>query len=163
MSETPVAVALPKRDYLTIALGLVITLLFAGALVGSLGMPRGARLMPMAISVLGLIFCAIGMVRFLRAPQAPAEEEAGGNMGEGTDVTPAAAARYGAWMAGYVVGLWLFGLIVSTAVFTALFLRVERRSPVLSIIFVTGITLGTAMLLGWLLNIRWPAGLLIPR
>jgi hypothetical protein len=66
-------------------------------------------------------------------------------------------------MAGYVAGLWLFGLILSTIAFTALFLRVERRSSLAGILVVGAITLGSALLLGWLLNIRWPAGILIPQ
>lgn len=151
-----------RHAALSVAFGLFVFCIFAGALIGALSMARGAALMPMVISSLGLGLCLVAAVRIVLLRGGEAKEGSGLDIDEMTDVAPLRAARYAGWMAFYIFGLWLLGLFIATIGFAALFLRIERRASFVPIIIVTGITIGTAVVLGQLLNIRWPSGLLLP-
>lgn len=162
MTDTPSPTEKPRHTALSVAFGVFVFCIFAGALVGALPMARGAALMPMVISSLGLGLCLVVVVRTVLLRGVKLKEGSGIDIDEMTDVAPLRAARYAGWMVLYVFGLWLFGLFIATISFAVLFLRIERRASLVSIVIVTGITVGTAVVLGQLLNIRWPAGLLLP-
>lgn len=149
-----------RTDALAIGFGLLVAAIFVGALVGSWSMVRGAALMPMAMAILGIALCLIGAVRAVVLNGKPIKEINAIDIDEVTDVPPQRAARFAAWMASYIAGLWLVGLPLATIAFAIIFLRVERKAPPLVMAIVTGITMGAALLLGQLLNIRWPNGIL---
>lgn len=160
MNDDTPSVPTHRTDALTIAFGLLVAAIFTGALVGSWSMARSAALMPMAIAILGISLCVIGALRAVLLHGKPIKESKAIDIDEVTNIPPHRAARYAAWMASYIAGLWLVGLPVATIAFTIMFLRIERRASPLVMAIVTGITMGAALLLGQLLNIRWPAGIL---
>lgn len=152
--------SIKKADGVTAVLCSLFAVVFLAAFIATFGMPKGAALMPRAISGFGLILCLFGVGRFILSGSAT-HGDGGNDMGEGTDVTPLGALRYGLWMIAYLAGLWLFGLIIATVAFTVAFLHFERGARWHVILFMTAFTLVTAILLGRLMMIQWPSGILI--
>lgn len=162
MTDTSSLTGKQRHAALSVAFGLFVFCIFAGALISAMSMARGAALMPIVVSSVGLGLCLIAAGRIILLRGGEAKEGSGLDIDEMTDVAPIRAARYAGWMTLYVFGLWLLGLFIATVGFAALFLRIERRASLVSIVIVTGITVGIAVVLGQLLNIRWPSGLLLP-
>ena len=79
------------------------------------------------------------------------------------DVTPAilrASLKYTGWIVGFVVLIWLLGLIVAAPLFLALFLLIDARS---SIRF-TAISIVGVLVCLWLLGqlgFTWPPGVFL--
>ena len=135
-----------------------IAMVFVAAFIDTFAMKQAAALMPRFLSATGLLLCLIGFLRFATSPKPLAATES--DMGEGTDVTPGRASRYGLWMVLFVVLLWLTGLAVSVVLFTSIFLWVERRATPAEMIAINTVSLLLALPLGRLLNITWPPGAL---
>lgn len=138
------------------ALLCAITACFLAALIDTFHMKHGAALMPRFLSGTGLMLCLLGFLRFSFGPAQVEDMES--DMGEGTDIGPRQALRYGAWMAVFVTLMWLLGLAMSIVLFSSAFLWVERRASLLEHITINGVALVIALPLGQLLNIHWPAG-----
>jgi len=141
----------------------ILFAVFSGGFVAALNMGFAQRLLPLTVCSLGLILCLALGLKFLTAPEpsaTQAEDDVLSTFDGASEASDTATLRYTVWMFSYLVALWGLGLWVSTIVFTAAFLWIERRSSVLSIATVSAITLLTAYSLGRMLNVTWPTGFL---
>ena len=140
-----------------------LALVFIAAIVLAWPMPPGARLMPLFAACTGLGLSLFAIIRLLigqwREAQQAGEGEASYDIASESE--PIDLLRYGGWMLVYIVMLLLLGFIVSTVVFAAAFLRIERKSSWLAIALTCLLTLGLAHLLSAALSVQWPHGLLL--
>lgn len=153
---TPLSHRIRQVDPTKAALLCAITACFLAALIDTFHMKQGAALMPRFLSGAGLMLCLLGFLRFAFG-KAPVED-LDSDMGEGTEIGPRLALRYGLWMAVFVTLMWLVGLAMSIVLFSSAFLWVERRATLLEHVAISGSALIIALPLGRLLNIHWPAG-----
>jgi hypothetical protein len=68
--------------------------------------------------------------------------------------------KYLAWLVGFVVVIWLLGLVLAAPIFLAVFLLVDAKS---SLAF-TAVSIVAVLLIMWLfgnIGFTWPAGVLI--
>ena len=70
------------------------------------------------------------------------------------------AARYGGWLAGHMVMIWLIGAVAASALFVALFLVVEARAGWKLVVVGPVVVAAGLMTMAYALNLFWPPALL---
>jgi putative tricarboxylic transport membrane protein len=132
---------------------LAVLIVGAAALYEARSFPYLGAIFPVAASVPVIVMSAAQLVLDLRAPGAP----------------PASAARaHTRLAAGYFVALlvyfaliWLFGFGIATALFTFLLLYGGLGMRWSSALLYTVALGAVAQSMGWLLDLYWPAGVLL--
>ncbi|KKL50947.1 hypothetical protein LCGC14_2300390, partial [marine sediment metagenome] len=135
-----------------VATTLVMTGLFAGACLLSLGLPQKAAFMPLLIGVPGLLLCLAQLVIDLRRPAPPPEKiapETAGPPPSGQTELQAFA-----WLGAFAGVLLGFGFILGGPILVAAFVRLSSKDTWRSALFAGG---GTFVVLWgifvWLLEL----------
>lgn len=124
------------------------------AFVMALGFPDRASYFPLAVSGAGALMVATVLVTDLRDlarhGRAP------------VDRTQARrSARYLLWIAGYLVVIFIAGLMGATAIFLATFLRLEARLRWWVIGVCIAATLTALYVISLVLNLAWPLSVFV--
>jgi TctA family transporter len=127
---------------------------FSAALVASLDFDPAARLLPLLVTIPGVLVSLAQVVldgrRLGRRQEAPAAER---------EPVRSALSAF-AWMALFVLLLWLFGLYVAAAIFIPLFLFGMARMRWVGVATYTMAVLVALSGLTWLFGLTWPHGLI---
>lgn len=67
---------------------------------------------------------------------------------------------YMGWVAGYVVIIYLLGLIIATVIFLVLFFMIESKFKILKTLIFTAIVITLIISFGNLMNLHWPTGVI---
>lgn len=67
---------------------------------------------------------------------------------------------YCGWVAGYVLIIYLLGLLIATVIFLVLFFIIESKFKIWKTFLFTAIVITIIIAFGNLLNLYWPTGLL---
>ncbi|MTW17013.1 hypothetical protein GJ689_12445 [Rhodoplanes serenus] len=152
------------RDLLTGSLLLVVALVWIGLILTTIpdaeGMPSSARTFPLASGIGLAVLSAIVVAGALFGNTADADQK---RAGPGLDALEwrGIAATFG-FLVGYIALLWAVGFILATVVALAayLFLMLGKRSPALLIGYPVGFALAVWLILGKLLAVYLPRGVL---
>lgn len=130
-------------------------LLFTFAWIEALTFTRLAQFFPLYISLAG---STLSLVYFLKTlveykKETTAEERA-------EHILILRPLRYIAWVIGYLLLIYVFGFLISTAVFLFVFLIYESRMKVMGSLLSMAITLVVVTYLSAAINIEWPVSLL---
>lgn len=66
---------------------------------------------------------------------------------------------YVGWVAGYVLIIYLFGLLIATAVFLIAFFIIESRFKIWKTLLFTAVVITLIISFGNLMNLYWPTGI----
>lgn len=132
----------------------------------------GAKLFPMVVSALGIALIALELARRVwslwRKPALPAPDAtpiASADLGlDSEQSSPAGFARallMFAWLLGFYVLIYLFGLLWATALFVPVFLIVQFRATWWTSLLLGGSLVGLIYILHLTLRLRWPPGVLL--
>ena len=144
-------------------------LIFAAALLSALDWRFAARLMPQTAATAGLLVVAVSgasaLVGWLRDwPIVPARglhDSAGALHGLRDGEIYARFARQLLWLLGLLLAVFLIGMLPAIALFTALHMRVEGRTPFAQALILTAaLVSGMFLLFVKLLHVPWPPSLL---
>jgi hypothetical protein len=146
----------------------LFALAFAGAVATAAEWRIQARLFPWIIGFPALALCAIQLVLDLRRAVRPAGAEDGTGIADvPVDSTvPLGLVLRGAgitfgWVFGLFVAIWVFGFILSTALFVALYLRVMARETWWKALAYTGLVVAFQIgVFHHILRLPWPPGLI---
>ncbi|MPZ61696.1 MAG: hypothetical protein GEU93_10450 [Propionibacteriales bacterium] len=127
---------------------------------------------PFWISVGGIVVAAVTLVADTRAlrkrtltmggSSAKLARETGEDGGEAAGAALAfrRSARYGGWLVGHAVMIWLIGAVAASALFVALFLLVEARAGWKLVVAGPVLVAAGLMTLASAINLFWPPALL---
>ena len=170
------------------AMNVFAVVLFIAWYVGSQEFLELARIFPSSIAATAVVVAMAHLILDTRrswrsglvltsqtapasGPQAPVEVSGSArNLHEGDpglDDADAAAARhfrltayYAAWCVGYVLAIWVLGLILATAGFLFLFLRREARMSLRACGLSIAVVLVVLTVMSEFMNLHWPSSLL---
>jgi putative tricarboxylic transport membrane protein len=131
----------------------VVFLVVVAALYEARSFPYLGAIFPVAATVPAIFMAAIQIVVELRAPRVGTGPETRGKI--------KLALGYFAGLILYFLLIWLFGFGIATALFTFVFLYGWVKMRLLHTVIYTGSVVGVALLMSWLLNLYWPAGVLL--
>jgi hypothetical protein len=119
-----------------------------------------SSIFPITVAVITLIFSAVALAVLLRGKVNSSivfDSEVGWRQG-GEYKFP--LLHYVVWIVGFVVGIYLLGLVLAVVLFFPLFLTVKARASWLTVVIMTAGVVGALMLLSSVLVIDLPRGLL---
>jgi beta-lactamase regulating signal transducer with metallopeptidase domain len=163
---------MPGVTRLRFGFDVLIIALFGATAYMSLDFRELAQYMPLYISLLALILAftnlivdlvrwratgtAVGSDTIATAALREDDPEEAGEV----RATFARVVRYLGWVLGYVLLIWVIGLVPATAVFLVAFLVIEARMRLVLIAIGTVLTLAALMGISELMNLFWPPSLL---
>lgn len=172
-----------------IVIAVVMLVIFVGAYLMAQKWPFAAGLFPLFITITGaalaVLFLIAAVVSVLRArgdrlPEAvpvpehrpePAAGETGDEMLSGAEeedfgleyafgnATAAQWARTLGWLAAYFVGIWVLGVVITTAIVSFLYLRIEARAGAVAAVIYGVVLAGILWLSQEYLQLSLPTGL----
>ncbi len=143
------AVLLGKASSILFTLSVLI--ISAAALYEARSFPYLGAIFPMAATIPVIFMAATQLVFELRAsPMAPGPE---------TRAKITTALGHFVSLLGFLLLILFFGFGIATALFTFFFLYGVARMRWFSALIYTGCLLATVELMGWLLGLRWPQGI----
>jgi TctA family transporter len=145
------AVVLGKTS--SILFTLTILLVSAAALYDARSFPYLGAIFPMAATIPAILMAAAQLVLDWRAASGAPPPEARRKL--------RLALGYFISLVLYLLLILLFGFGIATAVFTFIFLYGWSAMPPLHALLYTGSIFGLAELMGWLLGLHWPQGVLL--
>lgn len=137
------------------------------ALFMSTGYPFNARLMPQVVSIAViflLIVEAVLTIRRFRASHSVDDTKVSDEHVGKAGIEPIWGAKlhrtapYLAWLAALYLGIYLFGLIASAAIFTVAFCRLVGKMRWLATLIGTTLLMAALFGLAEAFNMRWPVG-----
>lgn len=159
------------RDRLRLCFGIFVLCVLAFAAFEAWDFSRRARYMPLYVSVAGIALSFLLIAFELWRSRAAGDR----TTRRGVAIEDLAAedifspeeerhrlkvtSYYFLWMIGYVCLIALVGLPVASALFLALFLRIESRAKLPTIALCVGGMLAGLLTLTHLMNLRWPSSL----
>ena len=129
-----------------------ILVILTGAAYEAISYPYLGAIFPVAATVPAIFMAVIQVVLDLRAPAVEMEPEARNKT--------RTAMGYFLSLVLYFFLIWFFGFLIATALFTFLFLYGWVKMPLSRTLSYTACLVGVAALLGWMLGLYWPEGLL---
>lgn len=144
----------PQRSAMDMGISAAVLLVFAGALVVMRDYTPSARMLPSLAAGLGLCLAGIQLVRSIR-----------GLSLAGDNGPPSSKALSGATLGflalgGFLVLIWVAGFHAAAAVMLLFFAMGPCRMRLLPAVLYTAAIVGFFSLLGQLLEIHWPVGIL---
>ncbi len=153
-TPTPREVVQGTRSGLDLGVSVAVTALFAVALIVMRGYEAGARLLPGLAAGLGLALAGVQLIRSWQGRSqagsegAPSPQELrGGLLGFGA-------------LGGFLILIWAAGFHLAAAAFMILLALASARMRLVSAALYTVAVLGFFELLGRVLEIHWPPGVL---
>lgn len=137
-----------------IVFGLLIAAAFAFCLLLALGFPPRARLFPLTVSVAALLLLAVDLVRTGLRP-GDGFPQSGGLVAQGRAVAP-----YLLWIVGFYLAIAGLGFVIATGAFVFGFLLTQAKMRWWMALVSAAAVIAGLFVLGALLGIEWPAGLL---
>ncbi len=149
-----------------VALGILL-LVFGGAAVASLGFPPRARTYPLVVGVVGVLITAWELLAFhSRARSGPVQPSLPGDR---EVMRPATIGEqfprvlpFLIWIGGYLVAVWVAGLVVASGLFVGVFLSREGRVRWHTAVLAGAGIIILLVVLGNVLGLRWPASAIAP-
>lgn len=129
--------------------------LFTLAALEALTFSRLAQFFPLYISVAGSILSLLYLIKVIKehikitSPEERYEQ-----------IAILKPLRYIAWIIGYLLMIYVFGILIATAVFLFVFLILESKLKVLTSVLSTAVMLVIITYLSEAINIAWPTNLL---
>ena len=126
---------MPILNYMRLGFSSLVMILCGWAFLESRGFPTQAAIFPMIIAGFGTLLAAATLV-----VDALRWRRSGSALGGGTSATASTAAyepgtpqgyvfaragRYGLWILGYLLTMFVFGVVVAAAIFVTAFLMIE--------------------------------------
>lgn len=127
--------------------------------------PATTRYFPLIASAAGMAAALADLAkRALAARRTRGSAEAGPAeaVNQAANAPPAAILGYAAWFFGYLLAIWLIGLVVASGLFVAAFLWREAKMRWWAALLSGAIVVGLVILAGNVFYIRWPASLVDP-
>ena len=139
-----------------ILFSLFVGLIFVGALVLSQQFPDTARRFPRLITIISLIFLVIQLIKvWLNKKDYPATVTDKGIVAQFRKIAP-----YIIWIIGFYGLIALIGLVFASAIFVVVFLVRYADMKWYYALFAAFVVVALMLLIGHLLSLRWPFGLL---
>lgn len=129
--------------------------LFALAALEALTFSRLAQFFPLYISGAGAILSLIYLIKIIIEHIKGTSPE---DRHEQLEILK--PLRYIAWIIGYLLMIYVFGMLIATAVFLFIFLIAESKMKVLSSVLSVAVMLVLITYLSAAINIAWPSSLL---
>ncbi|MFZ4451370.1 tripartite tricarboxylate transporter TctB family protein [Salibacterium aidingense] len=133
---------------------LFLLLLFSGMAWEAAGFTELARFFPFYISIIGAVFCTVQTIFLLKEWIRDKEEKKSPNL------QIKAPTKYIGWIIGYVLLIYIFGLMAATGTYLILFLTMETR---LNWWKTAGTTVLVLLFLNFFsiyMNLYWPENLM---
>lgn len=132
-----------------------IFILFTAAALESLTFSRLAQFFPLYISIAGSVLSLIYLIKIIieHVKQSSPEERH-------EQLQILKPLRYIGWILGYLLLIYVFGMLIATAVFLFVFLILESKMKVLSSVLSVAVMLVLITYLSAAINIAWPSSLL---
>lgn len=161
--------SLTPRPWAGAWLSVVVLVICAVAFAIATGfVPATTRYFPVIVSAACILVALANLAqraletrRARGAADAKAESLKGGAINQANE-SPMAILRYAAWFFGYLVGIWLIGLIVASGIFVAAFLWREAKLRWWPALLSGAIVIGLVILAAEVFLIRWPSSLVDP-
>jgi hypothetical protein len=137
---------------------ILVAVIMLFAVLESREFPKLARLFPQTTAAFGLALALLSIGRLLLA-QKLGTQEATDPDGSFT-LQLRSGMPYLFWLAGYYLGIFLFGFIAASAIFAVLFTILVGRMRVLHSLVATGLLMALILLFGKSIGLHWPQGVL---
>lgn len=140
-----------NKELLNIFFTAFLVFVFAYAAVDALTFSRLAQFFPLYISSAGALLTSIYLVFTIIQYK------------KSKGYTPFSfrkPLRYIAWFLGFLLTIYVFGLMISTILFLSLFLIIESKMSAIKSMISVGVTIGALLAASHLLGIYWPTNLL---
>lgn len=151
---------------LVIAFDAFLLAVFVGMAVIATGFSPLARTFPLTVSVAGVVLAAARLAsqmwKYARSSVAVADHgqtDAASTEENASEGTTKRVVRFFGWILGYLLLIKVAGLLIATAIFITAFSRIEARMRWIHIAIVALAALAGLYLLGSLLGIVWPQGM----
>ncbi|MBR3120291.1 MULTISPECIES: hypothetical protein [Oceanobacillus] len=144
-----------NKDYLNLIFSGFLFILFTLAIIEALTFSKLAQFFPLYISIAGSVLTLIYLITEVYKLYKQKVKE-----GEQIKISLLAPLRYIGWILGYLVLIYIGGLMLATAIFLILFLILESRMNFIHTgISIIAVLIGIS-LLSSALDIYWPTNLL---
>ncbi|WP_158738036.1 tripartite tricarboxylate transporter TctB family protein [Alteribacillus sp. YIM 98480] len=143
-----------NKEKLNVIFTFSIFIVFVWAAITALTFSRLAQFFPLYVSVAGSILS--GFYLFSEIIKRFKQKE----KGEKVRVPIIRPCIYIAWVIGYILLIYLIGLLLASTIFLIAFLVVESKFAIFKALYSTGIAVGVIIVLSTLLNISWPQSLI---
>lgn len=143
-----------SKSIANIIFTLFIFLLFTFAAIESLTFSRLAQFFPLYISIAGSAVSLIYLIKIIIDYRKENSEE--GNEA----ILIIKPIRYIGWIIGYLLMIYVFGMILATGIFLFIFLIYESRMKVLESALSVAVVIVAISYLSSAINIAWPGSLL---
>jgi len=144
-----------KKDTLNLLFSTFLFLMFTLAIFEALTFSRLAQFFPLYISIAGSVLTLIYLIKQLFELYKQKEKE-----GEATKLPILKPLRYIAWIIGYLLLIYIGGLMLATAIFLMVFLIFESKMTFLQTSISVVVVLVGVSALSSALNIYWPTNIL---
>lgn len=151
--------------FAVVVLGICVATIFT-----ALDYPRLARYMPIGVAVAGLVLAVVVILSEAVKSRLHAD-------GDGPSISPdlmdmvtapedevpfRQSLVYFIWWVGYAVAMALVGTLVASAVFLAVFLRLEAKASMARVAVSVSIAIAVLLILQYTVGLRLPPSLLLP-
>lgn len=135
--------------------------LFAFLAFSALSFPPRARLFPLTVSVVSLALIVLDFfLTWRRSVKAKRNEEVNERQEGGLVSQAVKIAPYLAWILGLYLAIYLLGFLVASGLFVFSFLVTQAQMRVPFALISAAAVVGGILLLGNVLSLEWPLGLL---
>lgn len=144
-----------NKEYLNLIFSGFLFIAFTFSTIESLTFSKLAQFFPLYISIAGSVLTFIYLIT-----QIYTVYKQKGENGEQFNIPLLKPLRYIGWVIGYLIFIYIGGLMFATAIFLALFLTIESRMSYVQTGISIVIVLIGVTLLSSALDIYWPTNLL---
>lgn len=144
-----------SKDILNLTFSAFLFILFTFAMLEALTFSKLAQFFPLYISIAGSVLTLIYLITQLidLYKQKTAD-------GQKVEIPILKPLRYIGWILGYLLLIYIAGMLIATALFLLVFLKVESNLTLLQTIISVTIILVGILIISPALNIYWPTNLL---
>lgn len=144
-----------SKDILNLTFSAFLFILFTLSMIEALTFSKLAQFFPLYISIAGSVLTLIYLITQLidLYKQKTAD-------GQKVEIPILKPLRYIGWILGYLLLIYIAGMLIATALFLLVFLKVESNLTLLQTIISVTIILVGILIISPALNIYWPTNLL---
>ncbi|WP_424475251.1 hypothetical protein [Oceanobacillus kimchii] len=144
-----------NKEYLNLIFSGFLFITFTFAIIESITFSKLAQFFPLYISIAGSALTFIYLISQIYIVYKQKVENV-----KQFNISLLKPLRYIGWVIGYLILIYIGGLMLATAIFLALFLTIESRMSYLQTSISILIVLFGVTLLSYALDIYWPTNLL---
>lgn len=115
-----------------------------------------ASYFPLYISLFAIVLIVIDTITQIRK----AKKKKDGEEDKINKNMTASVIKYILWFTGYLVIMLLIGFLMGTSIFLILFLMLETKYKIIKTIIITALTIMIIIILGYVMGLEWPAGII---